>query len=67
MAKQPIDARSLDLGLRHLGVLTRLKFGTYCAICGEWIARGAEAVECTATASVAHRACGEVIKPGGGA
>lgn len=61
------DARSLDLGLRHLGILVRVLHPTRCAVCSETIPAGAQAVESVSTNALAHRPCGEVLKPGGGA
>lgn len=65
MSGQPFEARSLDLGLRHLGFLVRVQRATPCAVCGDTIRAGADAVESICTQALAHRACGEVFKPDG--
>ena len=62
---QPFDARSLDLGLRHLGFLIRLDYGGVCAVCTGWINKGDLAIESSATNAYAHRCCGELYKPEG--
>jgi hypothetical protein len=65
MNQQPSDARSLDLGLRHLGFLVRCNHRTQCAVCGETIPAGSQAIESACTNALAHRACGELLQPGG--
>jgi Zn-dependent protease with chaperone function len=60
-SRQPLDARSLDLGLHHLGVLATAEQPMLCAVCTGTIPAGAKIVVSTATFAAAHRACGEVI------
>lgn len=60
---QPLGARSLDLGLRHLGWLVVVTHATRCAVCGEPIAASTHGIEAPG-AGITHVACGELHEKG---